>query len=369
MESKKKRILHAIASLEGGGAERQLQFLVNNSDPDRYHIAIVFVNKGTSQNLFNDNIELLHIPRGAKWNILSLWIKIYKAVKAYQPDILQLWFPEIVTVPSAFAGKLSDACIVSAVRRSLRSVNSVKQRLRDLASYIQHIMANRIVANFNPDKEPFFFRKLFYQKKGCVIPNAIVVNTARTDTDTTSPITQEGTFQLWHVGRFAPQKRIDILLDSFAELKRDGLDISLVICGSGTPKQVRQLKEKVRTNALEKHVIFLGFRYDWHSLVQEADLFVFPSTAEGMPNALFEAMLLGFPCIAANIPVINSMVKHKEDVWLVQAGSQRSLTDGIREMYYSDDLRNKLAKAGLSSAQSFSVKRMIHLYDLLYQQI
>lgn len=368
MKSKKKRILHVIASLEGGGAERQLQLLVNNSDSCRYQIAILFVNKLADQNIFNKGIELIHIPRGSKWNILLLWIKIYKAVMAYQPDILQLWFPEIITVPSAFAGKLSGACIVSAVRRSLRSVNSLKQRLRDMASYVQYIMSDKIVSNFNPDEEPFFFRKLFYQKKGSVIPNAIVVNTARTDTDTASLINPEATFQLWHVGRFAPQKRIDILLDSFAELKKEGLDIALVICGSGSVEQVGKLKDKVRENALEEYVIFPGNRNDWHYLAKDADLFVFPSTSEGMPNALFEAMLLGLPCIATDIPVISSMVKHQEHAWLAQAGSQISFSDGIRKMYNSSDLRKQLAQAGSLYARSFSIEKMELAYDTLYKE-
>jgi len=368
MKNKRIKILHVIGNLDGGGAERQLQILVNNTDAERYHISILFLHRGIGQYIFNEGIDLLQIPRGRKWNIFLLWFRIYKAVMAYQPDILHLWLPEIVTIPAAFAGKLSGAYVISAARGSMRYVNSIELRLRDLASYIQHIMADIIVPNFNPAKEPYFFRKLFFWKKGCIIRNAVVVDLLKTDpVPVPASLTNKGaSFMLWSVGRIIYSKRFDILLDSFVELRKEGLDISLVICGTGIPKLTRQLKEKVRTNALEEHVIFPGYRDDWHSLAQNAHLFVLPSTAEGMPNVLFEAMLLGIPCIATDIPVVSDIVSHKVDVWLVKAGSRASLTSGIREMYQSASLRKQLAEAGRLYAQNFSIETMIRAYDTIY---
>lgn len=361
--------MHVIAALEGGGAERQLQILANNTDHERYHVSIIFFHRGTGQYLYNEEIELLQIRRGHKWNIIPLWIRIYKAVKAYQPDILQLWMPEIITIPAAIAGKISGAYIISAARGSMRSVNFKKFQLRDLTRYIQHIMANRIVANFNPEKEPLLYRRLFSRKKGCVIRNAIVINQRKFIPAPVFWASKTTPFIIWYVGRIIPSKRLDLLLDSFIELRKEGLDISLVICGTGNPKLLKQLKGKIRINAQEKHVFFPGYRDDWHSLVRDADLFVLPSIAEGMPNVLLEAMLLGIPCIAADIPVVSDIVSHKEHVWLVKAGSQSSLSEGIRQMYNSDPLRTEIAKKGQLYAGSFSIERMSQAYDALYRQV
>jgi len=358
--------LHVIAALEGGGAERQLQILVNNTDPERYHVSIIFFHRGTGQYLFNEEIELLQIPRGRKWNIIPLWLRIYKAVKAYQPDILQLWVPEIITIPAAFAGRLSGAYIMSSARGSRRSVNSIKRRIRHLASYITHIMADRIIANFNPDSEPWFFRKLFMWKRGCIIRNAIVVNQSKIVKSPFFLIPKGTSFMIWYVGRIIPSKRLDILLDSFAELIEEGLNISLIICGTGEDRLLRKLKKQVRINALDEHVIFPGYRDDWHSLAQDADLFVLPSTAEGMPNVLFEAMLLGIPCIATDIPVLSDILSHKINLWMVKAGSRISLISGIKEMYQSPTLRKQLAQAGQLYARNFSVEKMMRAYEALY---
>lgn len=366
MKVRKRRILHVIGNLEGGGAELQLQILANNIDPERYHVSVIFFHMGTGQYLFNKEIELLQIPRGRKWNIILLWIRIYKAIKAYQPDILQLWLPEIITIPAALAGKLSGAYIISAARRSMRSVNSIKLFLRDRANYIQHIMADKIVANFNPVGEPYFFRRLFSEKNGLVILNAISVYQGQTPSEANLSVKTQGSFLIWYTGRIVPQKRLDILLDSFIALRREGLDLSLTICGEGIPELTRQLKRKVLQSQMQEHVSFLGYRKDWHSLAKNADLFVLPSTAEGMPNVLFEAMFLGLACIATDIPVINNIVKHKENIWMVQAKSRTSLTAGIRKMYESPSLRKQLARSGQLYAKSFSVEKMTQAYEALY---
>lgn len=366
MKNKKVKILHVISNLDGGGAELQLQILANNTDSEKYHISILFLHRNMEQHIFHEGINLLQISRGHKWNIPSLWFRVYKAVKAYQPDILHLWLPEIVTIPAAVAGKLSGAYILSSARGSKRSVNSIKRRLRSFASYITHILADKIVSNFNPDKEPLFYRKLFSQKKGCVIPNAIVVNKSETTVPPVSLVSNDASFKIWYVGRIIPSKRLDILLDSFVELRKEGLDISLVICGTGLPKMLKRFKVKNKTNHVEEHIVFMGHRNDWHHLSQDADLFVLPSTAEGMSNVLLEAMLLGIPCVVTDIPVMRDLVSHKINVWMVKAGSRASLTYGIREMYQSASLRKQLAQAGQLYAKSFSIEKMLRAYDTLY---
>jgi glycosyltransferase involved in cell wall biosynthesis len=362
----RKKILHVIGNLEGGGAEKQLQILVNNTNPEIYHISILFLYGVTSHCEYKEGINFLHIPRGYKWNVFSLWLRVYRAVMAYKPDILHLWLPEIITIPAAFAGRLSGAYILSSARGSRRSVKSIKRRIRHILDYVAYMMADTIIANFNPQKEPSFFRYLFSKKQGHIIPNAIVIRKSENNPPPSLFAEKNASFKIWCTGRIISSKRIDILLDSFFELRREGLDISLIICGTGELDLLKRLKQKVEVNNLNNYVIFPGYRNDWHSLSQDADLFVLPSTAEGMPNVLFEAMLLGIPCIAADIPVIKDIVTHKVNIWLVKAGSRESLTAGIRELYHSTSLRNQLAKAGQEYTESFSIEKMVEAYDFLY---
>ena len=369
MKGTKRRILHVIGCLEGGGAERQLQILTNHTDSQEYDIGIVYFHRGPGHNALRREIDLIQIPRGRKWNIPALWLRVFKTVLAYRPDIVQLWLPEIVTIPAALAAKYLNARVISCVRGSMRNVRSIKRRIRDRAGYLQHLFADTMVANFNPEGEPFFLRKLFSCKKGLVISNAIVVSHDKKPSGVDSPINKADSLLIWYTGRIIPLKRLELLLDSCITLRKDGLDLSLVICGEGSPRLTRRLKQKVRQTCMQEYVHFLGYRGDWHRLARNADLFVLPSTAEGMPNVLFEAMLLGLPCIATDIPAIRKMVKHKENAWVVQPGSRSSLMEGIRQMYHSEPLRKKLARQGQRYAMGFSIKRMTQAYDTLYQQM
>jgi len=369
MKSRKRRILHVIGHLEGGGAERQLQILANNTAPDKYRIAILFLHRGTGQYIFDEGIDLLQLPRGSKWNILSLWFRIYKAVMAYQPDILHLWLPEIVTIPAALAGKRLLVPIISSIRRSMGKVNSVKQWIRDRAQYVQHLFACKIVANFNIDSTPFILRKLFSNKQGIVIPNAIRICHDKTPSEPDLPIRAKNSFLIWYTGRIVPRKRVDLLLDSFISLRNEGLDVSLVICGAGKAKMVDKLKQKARKLNMQKYVYFLGHRKDWHDLVYDADVFVLPSTSEGMPNVLFEAMLLGLPCIASDIPTTNHLIEHNEQALLFKPASQKDLTKAIRQLYFSDEKRKQLSRTGQEFVAKFSVEKTVLAYGAIYEEL
>ena len=50
------------------------------------------------------------------------------------------------------------------------------------------------------------------------------------------------------------------------------------------------------------HIIFVGEVKNPFSIVSRASLFVLPSLAEGIPNALAEAMICGVPVISSNCP-------------------------------------------------------------------
>jgi len=52
----------------------------------------------------------------------------------------------------------------------------------------------------------------------------------------------------------------------------------------------------------------------------------------------------------------------------VKAGSQSSLSDGIRQMYHLAPLRKEIAKKGQLYARSFSIEKMAQAYDTLYEQ-
>lgn len=97
------------------------------------------------------------------------------------------------------------------------------------------------------------------------------------------------------VGRLSPQKGMDDLITAFARGSQVGDRLEIIGEGAERPR----LELLVRELDLSDRVELVGIREDHWSRVAVADAFVLASHAEGMPNAVLEALALGTPVIAS----------------------------------------------------------------------
>ena len=99
--------------------------------------------------------------------------------------------------------------------------------------------------------------------------------------------------------RLSREKGIDVLLKAWADVVRQDQTLKLTIAGQGPLES--SLKKRCGDLKLVDSVEFLGSINNVNEHLRDADLFVLPSRAEGLPNALLEAMSYGLPCIATNV--------------------------------------------------------------------
>lgn len=100
---------------------------------------------------------------------------------------------------------------------------------------------------------------------------------------------------LLHIGRFAPQKRHDLLLEAFCRLPPTH---RLVLLCHDDPA----LRAMIAQHALEERVIVAGFQRNPYPWIAGADALVLCSDHEGMPNVLVEALLLSTPVVSTDCP-------------------------------------------------------------------
>ena len=106
--------------------------------------------------------------------------------------------------------------------------------------------------------------------------------------------------------RFVPEKHLHDLVDAYVKLKSDGRcqmeDVKLVLAGDTDFEDdySRALKQKARENG----VVLTGFirGKKLHSLLTNAMCYSLPSSHEGLPIALLEAMSYRLPVITSAIP-------------------------------------------------------------------
>lgn len=161
-----------------------------------------------------------------------------------------------------------------------------------------------------------------------------------------------------------PVKGFHNLLEAFRIVREYYPDARIAACGGGYfPKNLkaRLLQDGYRRYlcwlthkyGMENQIDFLG-RLDDEAMKAEflkANVFALPSNCENSPNSLGEAMLLGVPCVAADVGGVSSMMQHKTEGFVYQATAPYMLAHYIMEVFRMEDAAQSFAAAAVPHAR------------------
>lgn len=356
------RVLHVIGGLIGGGAEAQLKLLISGVSSSSFKSAVAYINDDC-EFLDREGITFYQIERSGRIDMASVWKALSHAMDDFMPDIVHLWYPEVLTIPAAIIAKSRGIDIVSTQRHRLGGTVSLGNKLRDLIGCLSHCMARRIVTNYDVSCEPWWFRRCFNIRNGCVIRNAIALKTnQRRGLFYENPKTMRVLF----VGRFVYQKRIELLLEALTILKARGVQFSLDLYGKGTETYESQIKELAESLELIAYIRFNGYNDKWQNNCNDYDVLVLPSITEGMPNVVVEAMALGLPVLASDIPELSSFVQSGRHATLSKPNDADALAAALQQLQTSAETLNQYQVAGLELAGEFTLERMVTSYEKMY---
>jgi glycosyltransferase involved in cell wall biosynthesis len=109
------------------------------------------------------------------------------------------------------------------------------------------------------------------------------------------------------LGRLVPEKCPDLLIKAFQKLRPTDWKLALV---GGASDTISFASELFRMKGDNEDIIFTGRLQgsELAEVIRGSGLFVLPSSLEGMPLALLEAMQEGIPVITSDIPPLKSLV-------------------------------------------------------------
>ncbi len=169
------------------------------------------------------------------------------------------------------------------------------------------------------------------------------------------------------VCRAYPHKNLAGLLRAFAVLRAGGRrDVRLVLVGERLGSELDRLSTEL---ALGDAVIFTGFagQDELSALYSGADLFAFPSLAEGYGLPVLEAMACGTPVVASNASAVPEAVG---DAGLVaDARDPEAFAAALARVLDGADLRRRLADAGRARAASFSWEKTALATVAVYREL
>ncbi len=157
--------------------------------------------------------------------------------------------------------------------------------------------------------------------------------------------------RLLFVGRLAAAKGLPILLESLATLKQTHPDILLTVVGDGPDRQ--KLEQMTGHLGLSANVNYVGYKSqaEVRDYLQQTDVFVMSSFAEGIPVVLMEAMAAGLPVVATQIAGVSELVENGVNGYLVPPGDAVSLAERINKLLNDCKLRATFGTAGRAKVE------------------
>ena len=169
------------------------------------------------------------------------------------------------------------------------------------------------------------------------------------------------------VGRLVPLKGHRFLIEALSILAKDFPDLGLLIAGDG--EEEATLRAQAEALGLTGRVIFLGLRRDIPDILGISEMMVLPSSREGLPIVLLEAMASSLPVVVTPVGGIPEVIVEGE-TGLFVAQEPASIAAALRRLLDDPDLSRFLGKnARKRIEEHFDIRTVAHRYENLYRAI
>lgn len=202
--------------------------------------------------------------------------------------------------------------------------------------------------------------------KTVVIGNAIPQYDVQADLSA-----QKDTYKILFVGRLSKNhKRPHLLIEAFAGLADEFPNWNVELWGAEDGKAYyKELQLLIKKHHLENRVFLKGPTNDVPSVLQQGDIFAFPSAYEGFGLALGEAMSMGLPAVGyKSCSAVNELIKDGENGYLCDDGIE-PLRISMKRLMSSLSIRVSLGEGARIDMKKYSSKVIWDTWENLLNQI
>ena len=355
-----KKLLIFMPSVEmGGGVEKNFFLISNHLSQNFKNISVITVDKSIKKNL-NNKIKIIG-PNSKIWKSNSRYPKYFICL------IYLFWFLIFnrktlifsfqANAYAAIISKLFGNKIITRSNSSSEgwSKNSLKRFLyKTLLKLPDQVLVNSYQFKLELDKK--------FGIKSIVIYNPLNKSSIikKSKERINLKFFKKNNLKLLTIGRLVDQKDHNTLLRSINLLKNEKIQLLIIGNGSNKDKLERYIFEK---NLISK-VKIIPFQNNPYKYLKIADIFLFTSKFEGLPNVLLEAQTLKKYIISTKCPTgPNEILLNGKAGDLIKIGDYKKMAEKIK--YYINNkkkLKNKI-KVGYKNLNRFDYNYNMKQYS------
>lgn len=366
------RVLLFANSICVGGAETQLVRLATGL-ADRGHrvaVAVLLDLPGWDAALTAAGVELVRLRVPTRREAAGGLARAVALARRWQPDAV-IGFDFQSTMLARLVGVTTGSPVVVS---SIRNEHLGGGRARPLLLRLTEPLTTVTTTNSHHVAASLVRRRLSREARTMVVHNGIDVDTIVRPASVRGRARRalgvsEEVFLWLTVAHLRPTKGLPALFTAVERLAADPpAELRLFVAGGGT--QLPVLAAHPAASGAQPLVTLLGVRADVPDLLAAADGFVLASTAEGLPNAIMEAMAAGLPVVSTDVGGVRELLDDGRLGRLVRPGDAAGLASAMRDvMCLSPAARRRLGDAGRARiTRTFALPRMVGAWEQLLRE-
>ena len=358
------KVAFYIGSLHKGGAERVFVNLAEYFLNQDYQVLMVTQYQKEDEYQLTEGIDRvisdITPQETTDSRIVNFWRRLEK--------LHRIWKQEKPNLVLSCAGKNNFMTIVSTMFTKTKPVVSVVGEAKEeYPGKLMRMLANLLFPHaagvvLQTERSRSFFSKRV-GKTAVILPNSLNPLFIR------PAFNGEREKRIVSVGRMDANKNHEMMIRAFAKLAAKYPEYTLTIYGDG---ELRSHLEKLIDSLEMSDKVFLpGVILNVADEIEKTSLFLLTSYSEGVSNALIEAMALGLPVIATDVPSGGTieLIEHGKNGWIIPVGDETALEKAMDKLLSDRELAESLGMQARKLQERFAPERVNRQWQAYFESL
>lgn len=329
------RILHVMLGKGLGGIETMFAHYANALRERSHHVTNLISERAHAASALTPHSNVVFIPARSQYDP-RLIIAAHRVITTHEPDIILTH------------GKRADRVLTYAQALFGRTIPHVELLHR---TRLHHLHRADLTIVVNQDIAAQFRARHGANASVMVLPNFVM----QMPQAAPRPAINQA-LRIGFLGRFVPEKGLDMLLEAASNLHRQGMRFTLHIGGDGPLKTT--LMQQARMLEIDAITTWYGWVNNPSTFYQQIDCLCVPSRHESFGLIIIEAFAHAVPVLATRTSGPTTIIHHEQDGWLCEV-SAAAITEQLAAIIGNPVSCERASQKALARAPEYHASNIV----------